>query len=260
MSFFRTPAISLACFFLVSQSSAAQSSPSQTAPMQVLASNGMKAVIEELQPKCERAIGHPLVIEFNSTTGLQQKIAAGAQFDVAIMTSDVIAGLVKEGKLAGATQAELSRVGIGLAVRAGAPKPDIRTPEALKQTLLAAKSITYAGDGASRPYLDKMLDKLGIAGEVKPKLILTQGSGRAMASVASGQAAVVMTLISELLPIPGIDIVGPLPPELQKYVTFAAAANAKSSNSAAAAGLIAVLREASAAPVYKAKGMEQVHK
>jgi molybdate transport system substrate-binding protein len=151
-------------------------------------------------------------------------------------------------------------VGIGFAIRSGAPKPDIRTPEALKQTLLAAKSITYAGDGASRPYLDKMLDKLGIAGEVKPKLILTQGSGLAMASVASGKAAVVMTLISELLPIHGIDIVGPLPPDLQNYVTFGAAANAKSSNSAAAAALIAVLREPAAASVYKAKGMEQVQK
>jgi molybdate transport system substrate-binding protein len=218
----------------------------------------MKAVIEELRPKCERAVGRPLEIEFGSTTGLKQKIDSGAQFDVAVLASDAIAALVKEGKLTGASQADLSRSGIGFAVRTGAPKPDIRTPDAIKKALLAAKSITYAKDGASAPYLEKMFDRLGIAAEVKPKLLLTQGSGAAMASVAAGQVEVVMTLTSELLPIKGIDIVGPLPADLQSYVGFGAAVSAKASNPAAAAALIAVFREPTAASVYNAKGMEAV--
>jgi molybdate transport system substrate-binding protein len=253
MSLFRTLTISLTCFFLL-----AENAVSQTTTVRVLASNGMKAVIEELQPKCEKAIGHPLAIEYNSTSALQGKIEAGAPFDVAIITSDAIAASTSTGKLAEQGGAVLSRSGIGFAIRAGAPKPDIGTAEALKKTLLAAKSITYAKDGASRVYLDKMFDRLGIETQVKPKLILTQGSGPAMESVASGQAAVVMTLISELLPVHGIDVVGPLPRELQSYVRFSAAIGSKTDNLDAARALIAFFRGSTAAPVYKAKGMEQV--
>ena len=253
MSLFKTLAVSLACFFLL-----AENATPQTTAVRVLASNGMKAVIEELQPKCEQAIGHPLSIDYNSTTGLQGKIEAGAPFDVAIITSDAIAALTGEGKLAASGGGILSRSGIGFAIRTGAPKPDIRNAEAMKATLLAAPSITYAKDGASRVYLDKMFDRLGITTQVKPKLILTQGSGPAMASVASGQAAVVMTLISELLPVHGIEIVGPLPPELQSYVSFSAAIGSKSNNPDSARALIAFLRGSTAGPVYKAKGMEQV--
>jgi molybdate transport system substrate-binding protein len=228
----------------------------QAPPVHVLASNGMKAVILELEPQAERALGHPLAIEFGSTTGLLEKIDAGTPFDVTILTSDAIAKLSKRGQVAAATRVELSRCGVGLAVRSGMPKPDIGTPEAMKQTLLKAKSIAYAKDGASRPTIDKMFDRLGIAGELKPKLVLTQGSGPAMASVAAGQTAVVLTLISELMPVHGIDIVGPLPGDLQGYVNFGAAVSARASNAEAARALIALLKAPAATGVYKAKGME----
>jgi molybdate transport system substrate-binding protein len=228
----------------------------QQAPVHLLASNGMKAVILDLQPQAERALGRPLAIDFGSTTGLLGKINAGAPFDVAILTSDAIANLVKENKLAAAPRAELSRCGVGFAVRTGAPKPNIGTPEAMKQALLKAKSIAYAKDGASRPTVEKMFDRLGIAPELKPKLVLTTGSGPAMESVASGQTAVVLTLISELMPVHGIDIAGPLPADLQGYVNFGAAASARTRNAEAARALIAQLKAPAAAAVYKAKGME----
>jgi molybdate transport system substrate-binding protein len=168
--------------------------------------------------------------------------------------------LVKEGKAAAATRADFARCGVGVAVRSGSPKPDISTPAALKRTLQAAKSITYAGDGASRGYIDKMLERLGLVEETKPKIILTQGSGPAMASVASGQVALVMTLMSELLPVRGIDVVGPFPTEVQNYVSFGAAVSAQMSQTQSASALIEFLRSPTAAPVYKLKGMEVISK
>jgi molybdate transport system substrate-binding protein len=244
---------------LLGQSAAApQSTAGQQSPVRVLTSNGMKAVVEELQPRCERAIGHPLSIEYGSTAGLKQKIDAGAAFDAVILTSEAIGELVKEGKVTAGTRASFARCGVGVAVRAGSAKPDISTPAALKRTLQEAKSITYAGDGASRGYIDKMLVRLGLAEETKPKIVLTQGSGPAMASVAAGQTALVMTLMSELLPVHGIDVVGPFPAELQNYVSFGAAAGAKASEPEGAKALIAFLKSSEAAPVYKAKGMEAV--
>jgi molybdate transport system substrate-binding protein len=248
-SFFSLTA-GLICF--LAQSAAAQG------PVRVLVSNGMKAVVEELQPRCERAIGHALSLEYGSTAGLKQKIDAGAPFDAVILTSEAIGELVKEGKVIAATRADFARCGVGVAVRAGSAKPDISTPAALKRTLREAASITYAGDGASRAYIDKMLEELGLAEEAKPKIVLTQGSGPAMASVAAGQAALVMTLMSELLPVHGIDVVGPFPAELQNFISFGAAASVKASEPKGAEALIAFLLSAESAIVYKTKGMERV--
>jgi len=239
---------------------AAQGAWAQQAPVQLVVSNGMKAVVEALQPQIEKKIGHPLVMQYGSTTGLMEKIDHGTAFDVAILTSEGVDELVKKGKVPAASRADFARCGVGLAVRSGAPRPDIATPEALKKTLEAAASITYAGDGASRPAIDHMLERLGIAQKVKSKAILTKGSGPAMASVAEGRVAIVMTLISELMPVKGIDIVGPLPGELQNYVRFGAGVSASASQKDAARALIAFLGNPEAAPVYKTKGMEAVQK
>jgi len=237
---------------------AAQAGFAQQSPVHVIASNGMKAVVEELQPRIERAIGHPLAIDYGSTTGLTEKIDSGARFDVAILTAEGVDALVQKGKVAPSTRADFARCGVGLAVKSGMPKPDISTPAALKKTLESAPSITYAGDGASRPAIDKMLERLSLAEKAKSKIVLTKGSGPAMASVAAGKVAVVMTLISELLPVKGIDVVGPLPGDLQNYVRFGAGVGAQATQPAAAKALIAFLKSSEAAPVYNSKGMERV--
>jgi molybdate transport system substrate-binding protein len=218
----------------------------------------MKAVVEELQPRCERTIGHALAIEYNSTTALMRKIDEGSPFDVVILTSEGVGQLVKEAKVAAATRADFASSGIGLAVRSGTAKPDIGTPAALKRTLESAASIAYAKDGASRPYIDKMLERLNLTEEMKAKALLTEGSEPAMASVAAGQSAIVMTLMSELLPVHGIDVVGPLPAALQSYVRFGAGASVHASQPEGAKALIAYLGSGEAAPVYKIKGMELV--
>ena len=230
----------------------------QTAEIHVLASNGIKAVMEELRPRAERAIGRPLAIEFNSSSALKQEIDGGKAVDVAIVTSELMDDLTKEGKIASGTSARIARSGIGVGIRAGAPKPDIRTVTALKQTLLKAKSITFAQDGASRVYLEKLFDRLGIGSDLKPKILLEQGSTRATARVANGSAEMVLTLVSEILPAPGVELLGPLPAEAQNYVSFSAGISSKARDAGAGKALIEFLTGPGIAPVLKAKGMEEV--
>jgi molybdate transport system substrate-binding protein len=228
----------------------------QAANVHVLVSNGIRAVIEELRPQAERVIGHPLTLEFNSSSALRKKIEAGDAFDVAILTSDVLEDLTKAGKIASGSGAGIARSGIGVGIRAGAHKPDIRTAAAVKQTLLNAKSFTFAQDGASRVYIVKMLDRFGIADQVKSKIVLEQGSTRAAARVADGSAELILTLVSEILPAPGVELVGPLPAEVQNYISMSAGVGVKARNADAGRALIKFLAGPSIVPTLKAKGME----
>jgi molybdate transport system substrate-binding protein len=160
-------AIAAGFIFLATPAAAAQGTP-----VRVLVSNGMKAAMEELQPQCERAIGHPLELQFNSTAGVKKRIEAGEGFDVTVITTEAIDDLIKHGKLASGTRADVARSELGIGIRAGSAKPDIHTQEALKQTLKEAKSITYPQDGASRGYIEKMFERMGIAADVMPRVIL----------------------------------------------------------------------------------------
>jgi molybdate transport system substrate-binding protein len=234
----------------------AQDAAAQGTPVRVLVSNGMKAALEELQPQCERAIGHPLALQFNSTASVKKKIEAGEAFDVTIITIEAIDDLIKQGKLASASRTDLARSELGIGIRAGGAKPDIRTAGALKQTLRETKSITYPQDGASRAYIEKMFERLGIAADVKPKIILAPGSGPATESVAAGQAAMVITLFSEIVPVRGVEILGPLPGEFHYDIRFGAAASANAKNAEAARALIGFLAGPKTASTFKAKGLE----
>ena len=240
---------------LTTQPVAAQNT-SQTNAVRVLVSNGMKGTMEELQPQFEKVIGRSLAIEFGSTASLKKRIEMGEAFDVTIITTEAIGDLIKQGKLAGASRRDVGRSELGIGIRAGAPKPDIRTPEALKKTLQETKSITYPQDGASRGSIEKMFERMGIAADVKPRIILAPGSGPATESVAAGRAAMVITLFSEIVPTHGVEILGPLPGEYQSDIRFGAATSATSGNAEAAKALIAFLSGPKAAPVLKAKGIE----
>ena len=148
----------------------------QNAPVHVLASNGVKAVIDDLQKQAEQAIKRPLMIEYDTSSVVKKRIEDGASFDVAILTADVIDDLAKDAKIDPGTRMDIARCGIGLGVRAGAAKPDIKTSAALKKALLASKSITYAENGASRKYILQMFDKFGITDVMKAKTVPEQGS------------------------------------------------------------------------------------
>ncbi len=221
------------------------------AQVRVVASNGVKAAMEELRPQCERATAEAVRIEYATSASLAQRIAAGEAFDVAILTSELIDALTKSGKISPSAKAKLGQSGIGVGIRKGAKMPDIHTPDAFKATLLNAKSITYAGDGASRVTLERSFEKMGIAEAVKRKTLLEQGSTRATAKAAGGDAE----LVGEILPAPGVKLVGPVSAEFQNYVGFAAGMSAKAGNSAGATAVMEFLSGPAVGPVLKAHGM-----
>src|SRR4030095_9714385 len=154
-----------------------------------------------------------------------------------------------------AHRVRLARVGIGVGYRKGAPKPDVRTGASIKQALLNAKSIAYTESGASRPGIDRMSERLGIAGQLHAKSHLT-AAGAAPASVGKGESDLVLTLISEILPEPGVALAGPIPSEFQTYIAFSAAPSPKAAGSPGAATLITFMKSPAAAATYQAKGME----
>ena len=244
------------CLVVFATLLAAQASPrAQASSVKMFMSNGYRAVFEELSRTCEQSIGRAVMAQFGTSTSLTQRITAGEPFDVAIMTTEAMDDLGKAGKVGARTA--LGRSGIGIGVRARAKKPDIRTPEALKTALLNAKSITYAGAGASRPHIERMVATLGIADAMTKKTILEPDSVRSAAKVAAGEAELLITLVSEILPAPGVDLVGPLPLQFQNYVSFAAATGAKAANPEAGKALIACISGPSVAATLTAKGMER---
>jgi molybdate transport system substrate-binding protein len=228
----------------------------QAEPVRVFSSNGVKAALDALKAASESAIGHPLAPQFSTTVVARQKIESGEPFEVAILTSEAIDALIKEGKIVARSRADIGSIGIGVGVRSGAKKPDIRTVDALKQTLLNAKSVTYAQDGASRQHIEKMFDALGITDKMKPRLVLVNGSDASFAAVESGRAEMVITLISEILPVKGVAFVGPLPEKFQDYVHFAAGVSVGAKNADAAGSLIKFLIGPKAALTFKDKGIQ----
>jgi molybdate transport system substrate-binding protein len=244
-------AIAMASVLIFSQGAAAQ-----TSEVRVLASNGIKAVVEDLRAQAEKAIGHPLSIEYRPTAALKQEIDGGAPFDVVIVTVESVSQLSKEGKTTGGEGMPISRAGVGIGIRKGAARPDISNPEALKRALLNAKAIAYGPSGASFPYVTKMLDALGIADAMKPKTLFFDTSDGTNGAVAEGKADFGITLISEIVPVKGIELLGPFPDPFQGYVRFSAALSATAKNPEAAAALIKFLAGPEALPSIKARGME----
>lgn len=234
----------------------AQAAAAQGGGLRVLCSNGMKAVVDALRPQIERDLGRPLAIEFGTTAALRQKIESGAAFDVAIFTAEAVNDLAGKGTIAAPSVAALGRSGIGVAVRAGAKKPAIGTTDELKRALLDAKSITWVGVGASRPGIERMLETLGIAKEIQPKITLAATVDEANDSVASGRVELALTLKSEILPAKGLAYAGPLPVEVQSYVSFAVGVAARSAAAKDAARLVESLHARAAAATYQDKGME----
>ena len=228
----------------------------QGEPVRVLASNGVKAAFADLSKETEAAIGRPLAVQYAPTTAHRHNIESGEAFEVAILTSDAIDSLIKEGKITARGRLDIGHSGIGVGVRAGTKKPDIGNPDAIKQTLLNAKAVTYAEDGASRPHIEKMFDSLGITDKMKPKLVLVKGSDASLEAVQSGRADIIITLISEIMPVKGVELIGPLPEKFQSYISFAAGVSASAKNPDAANSLVKFLSGSKAAATFKTKGIQ----
>lgn len=223
--------------------------------MRVLCTNGLKTVMLELAPEFEHAIGTKAVITWGSANGLLKELEAGAGGDLAILTAEAIDGLIKEGKVVAGSRVDLARSGIGVAVRKGAPKPEIGSPDALRRALLAAKSVAHSKTGMSGIYFPTVLARLGIADEMKPKIVTPEPGTPVGEVVAKGGAEIGVQQISELLPVAGIEIVGPLPAALQRITIFSAGVLTAAKEPEAARALVQFVATASR-PLLKDKGLE----
>lgn len=235
----------------------------QAAEVKVLSAVGMRQVMLDLGPKFERATGHTLAITFDSSGVIVPRIEAGEAADVLMIPRSGIARLAKTGKVVVGSATDLASAIVGVAVRKGAPKPDISTPDAFKRTLLAAKSIARADPtqgGSSAVHIAKVVERLGIADEVKSKSVITTRPEEIADSpgnaVANGRAEIALHQMQELMSVPGIDIVGPLPRDLQETFFFSAVIVTGAKQAKAGTALIDFLRTPDATAVIKAKGME----
>ena len=237
----------------------AQAGIAGAAEIKVLNALGFKDVMDDLGPKFEGASKHKLTIKYGTLGEIVKMVQGGESTDVVIIPRQGIDGLVKDGKAAAGNVTVLASSGIVVVVRKGAPKPDISSPDALKRALLAAKSITYgnpADGGASSIHFAKVLDRLGIASEVKSKTTYAKSGRDTGDIVADGKAELGVNQLQVLMPVAGIDVVGPLPGDLQATTVFAAAIMSGAKDTAASKAFINFLRTPEAAKVIKAKGME----
>lgn len=226
----------------------------EAAEVKLVSADPMAGVIKELSAQFERETGHRLIAEFVSGPTVKAKIDTGAAFDVAISVTPVIEAMIQEGKLVAGTRADVAHVGVGLGVHAGAAKPDISSVDAFKRALLNTTSVAYSADGVGGTYFRGLLDRLGIAEAMKPKLKPMTDDVLARA-VPSGEAEMIVGAVSNVTEF-GADLVGPLPSELQISIPFTAAIGAAAKEPQAAKVLIDFLSTPAAARAIKAKGME----
>jgi molybdate transport system substrate-binding protein len=228
------------------------------AEVKVLSIIALREAWHELQPKFE-ASGHKLTLVLGTSGGINKRVAEGEAGDVIVSTSSGIEGLAKDGKVTAGTMRPVAKSRVGLAVLKGAPRPDISTPEALKQVLLGAKAVAYsdpAGGGASGIHFAKVLERLGIAQQVNMRAKLGRAVPNAEA-VVKGEADIAVQQVPELLAVPGVEVVGPLPGDLQKTTVYSAAVLATSKEPAAARALVEFLRSPETAAVLRGKGFER---
>ena len=228
------------------------------AEIKVMHGGAFTQVIVGIVPDFEKQTGHKVTLERETVGELTKRIEAGRPFDLAILTPGAIEDLAKKGRIAAGSRVNLARVGVGVVVKAGAAAPDISTVEAFKRALLAAKSVAYIdpeAGGTSGIYVAGLLDKLGIGAQIKPKAVLIHG-GAVAEHIAMGEAEIGIHQISEILPVPGITLVGPLPREIQNYTTYAAGLAVGAKDNEVAKALIKAFTGPGAATVIKAKGMD----
>jgi molybdate transport system substrate-binding protein len=228
--------------------------PAQSAELKVLSGNGSKAAVQELCLQFERATGHKIDLRFGVNPEVKSKIEAGERFDVVIGNPPIIDALIADGTVVG-PRVDFGRAGLGVAVRSGAPKPDISSVDAFRQALLASKAVAFPGKGASGIYFVSLLDRMGIKAEMQSKLKPTEAEDT-VEVVARGEADMVVVVSTRISDVPGVDRVGPIPEELQTKIGFASGLSASTKEPEAAKALIGFLAAPAAAATLKAKGVE----
>ena len=226
----------------------------QAAEIKAFVTGAARASLETLVPQFERASGHKLISHFDLPPALVRKIDAGEPYDVIILSYDVDA-LIKQGKVVASSRTVFGRVGVGVAVKQGAPKPDFSTVEAFKRMLLNAKSFATSGEGSSGRYVASLIEKLGIAEQVRPK-IRSGAAGASAQMVARGEVAFVVSGLPPLIGTPGIEWLGYLPEEINSWLVFSGGVGVNAKEAEAGRALLKYLATPAALAVFKANGLE----
>jgi molybdate transport system substrate-binding protein len=227
----------------------------QSAELKIFGSRVTKMIMADIGPQFAQATGYTPVVVTDVAAVMKRRIEQGEPFDLAVLVNFQTDALLRAGKLAADSRADVMKAGIGVAVKRGALKPDISTVDAFKRALLDAKSITYLKEGASTLYLDRLFARLGIAEALAPKTIKPDTES-VSERVADGEVELGLIVIPNILSVPGAELVGPIPAEVQSYIVFTAAASAQSPHAPAARELIKLMTSPAVVPVIKAKGME----
>jgi molybdate transport system substrate-binding protein len=226
----------------------------QAAELKVIAGGSMTASMNALAAPFEKASGHKLSIHFDSTPNIIARVNSGTPFDVVVVPVDVFKDAAAKARFAPGPTVDIARVGYGVIVRAGAPKPDISTPDAFKTALLAAPSITFLPASAAGAYVTKVFERLGISEEMKAKTKVQAAPAQIAPAVAKGEAELGVFLTNVLV-APGVELVGPFPGELQQELVFTSAVAADTRETDAAKALIDYLKTQEATAIIKATGM-----
>jgi molybdate transport system substrate-binding protein len=237
--------------------SAVRPHTAEAAEVKVVSTLGLMGAARELAPRYERMAGTRIAADFAPTARLVERIRAGEAADVAILTAAGIDELTGEGTLARGSRVDLARSLVGVAVRAGAPRPDIGSAEAFTRALLGAGSLAYSRAGASGIFFAALIRRLGIADPVNAKATVIPG-GLTGELAARGEVEIAIQQVSELMEVPGIDIVGPLPPELQEVTIFSGGLFSASPRQEAGMALLRFLSSPEVAPVYERRGLGPV--
>jgi molybdate transport system substrate-binding protein len=228
--------------------------------IKVLTGSAMDEPMRVLIPQFERASGHKVLMDSNGAIGaMARRVENGETADVLIASAAQVVALDKTGKIVAGTTRQVARLGVGVFVRQGAPKPDISTPDAFKSSMLAAKSIGYNDPAAGAPvslYLLGLFDRMGIGAEMQRKTVVFKQRSERFAPVARGEVEIGFNQVSEIIVQPGIELAGPLPAPIQNYTVFTAAVVAAGKNPDGGKRLIDFIASRDAAAVFEAKGFE----
>ena len=242
-------------FLVATSASLFLSYAASAAEIKVLAAGATKEVYLDLVPQFEKNSGHKVLATWSGTADIMKRMAAGEVYDVVIVGAPEIDAFIQQGKMVAGSRIDLMKSGVGVAVRAGAPKPNISSSAALKQAVLAAKSIGYS-TGPSGVYVMSLFERMGIADQVKSKLKQTPSGVRIGTIITSGEAEIGFQQVSELIHEPGVDYLGPLPADVQKITVYSAGIPSGAKQPEAAKELVKALTGPVAAPVIKKHGME----
>jgi molybdate transport system substrate-binding protein len=232
----------------------ALSSMAEAVELKVIAGGSLAPLMSELGPQFEQASGHKLSIHFDSTPNIITRVTSGTPFDAVVAPIDVFRDAAAKARFVPGPNVDVARVGYGIIVRAGTPKPEVSTPDALKKTLLATPSIAFVPASAAGAYITKVFERLGIGEEMKAKTKPQTAPIQIAPAVAKGEAELGVFLMNVLV-APGVELAGPFPGDLQQELVFTAAVGADTQETAAAKALIDYLRTPAASAVIKAKGM-----